>query len=40
MQKYIKSISKDGYLIDANIYFDVINKIEVIKNIYFNKIKY
>ena len=37
MQEYIKSISKDGYLINNEIYIDVINKIEQIKNEYFNK---
>ncbi len=37
MQEYIKSISKDGYLIDNNIYIDVLNKIEEIKNVNFNK---
>jgi len=39
MQEFIKSISKDGYLINNNIYIDVINKIEEIQNNYFNKIK-
>jgi len=39
MQEYIKSISKDGYLINKNIYIDVINKIEEIQNNYFDKIK-
>ncbi len=33
MQEYIKSISKDGYLINNNIYIDVIKKIEEIQNI-------
>lgn len=37
MQEYIKSISKDGYLINNNIYIEVMNKIEEIKNYYFNK---
>lgn len=32
MQEYIKSISKDGYLINNKIFVDVINKIEEIKN--------
>ena len=32
MQEYIKTISKDGYLIDNNVYIDLINKIEEIQN--------
>jgi len=32
MQEYIKSISKDGYLTNNNIYIDVVNKIEEIQN--------
>lgn len=39
MQEYIKSIGKDGILINSNIFFDVIDKIEEIQNIYFDKIK-
>lgn len=37
MQEYIKSISKDGYLINNKIYIDVLNKIEEIKNENSNK---
>jgi len=39
MQEYIKTISKDGYLINNNIYIDVINKIDEIQNINFDNLR-